>query len=77
MSLTVAIVGFEEPSYTVNETDAFVEVCVVITNPSANEELAFPIEVVIETRNIAVGEFIRIYISNSSSPVINFFLYVM
>ncbi len=31
----VAFVGFESSSYTVNERDGTVEVCVVVTNPPA------------------------------------------
>ncbi len=38
----VIVVGFER-NYTVNENGGMEEVCVVVTNPPASEELLFPI----------------------------------
>ena len=40
---TVAVVGFEQTMYTVNESSTFQEVCVIVTNPPDTSELAIEI----------------------------------
>lgn len=40
--------GFEQECYTVNEMDGEQEVCVVVINPSPDEELLFDIALTIE-----------------------------
>ena len=35
--ITDDVVGFESNNYTVSEVDSFVEICVVVTNPPANQ----------------------------------------
>ncbi len=55
----VAVVGFERTNYTVNETDGFVEVCVVVTTPPPTEELVFPIVLRVTGRNVtATGMYV-------------------
>ena len=39
----VAVVGFEQTSYTFNESDITGDVCILVTNPPMNEELVFRI----------------------------------
>ncbi len=43
MYFIVVLVGFESSSYTVNENDGTVEVCIVVTNPPAEAPLIFRI----------------------------------
>ena len=50
-------VGWEEPSYTVNETVGRAVVCVNVTNPPLNEELVIRVEVIPSTRSFTAGEF--------------------
>ena len=57
---TVALVGFESPNYTVNESDGSVEVCIVVTNPPANEDLIFDIITHHVTRSGTAGNNIII-----------------
>ena len=54
--LIAALVGFEFPSYTVNEDDGRVEICVVVSNPNVDELLAFNIITVHVTRSGTAGE---------------------
>ena len=54
--LIAALVGFEFPSYTVKESDARVEICVVVSNPTVDELLAFNIITVHVTRSGTAGE---------------------
>lgn len=51
------MVGFEQDSYTVRETDGQREVCVILTDPSSEEELLFDIDIVLtfETRTGSAG----------------------
>ncbi len=65
-SSTAAVVGFEEANYTVNETDATAEVCILVFNPPADEALAFNINLEAATREgtagklmIPVGEYLN------------------
>ena len=51
-----AFVGFEFPSYTVKESDARVEICVVVSNPNVDEVLTFNIITVHVTRSGTAGE---------------------
>ncbi len=45
----VAVVGFEQLSYTISETGMEQEVCVQVFNPPDNEDLAFNIFLAYET----------------------------
>ena len=60
--LIVAVVGFEEPSYTVNETDLTAKVCVVVTNPLPNEELFFNILLEYTTRRVTAGKCYNLFL---------------
>ena len=51
-----ALIGFEFPSYSVNETDSSVEICVVVSNPTADEILVFNITTQYVTRSGTAGE---------------------
>ena len=51
----VAIAGFQQPNYTVNESDGFQEVCVEVFNPPSNEELLFDIILDYETASGSAG----------------------
>ena len=48
--------GFEQPSYTVNETGVSQEVCVVVFSPPVDEELVFQIDLLYETRTGTAGK---------------------
>ena len=50
--LTIAItkIGFEEATYTVNEEDGVLEVCVRVFEPDGEMPLVTEISVIIETR---------------------------
>ena len=52
----VALVGFESSSYTVNESDGTVEVCIVVTNPPAGEPLIFILITQHSTRSGTAGK---------------------
>ena len=51
----VAVVGFEQLNYTVNESVGFQEVCVRVLNPPSNEELVSNITLVYQTRAGTAG----------------------
>ncbi len=51
-----ALVGFEFPSYTFNEIDGRVEICVVVSNPTVDELLTFNVITVHVTRSGTAGE---------------------
>ena len=56
--IIVFVVGFERTSYTVNETDGTVEVCVVVTNPPPTEDLVSLIFLTVQTRDVtAIGNY--------------------
>ncbi len=54
--IIAVLVGFEFPSYSVNETDCSVEICVVMSNPTADEILEFNIATQHEARSGTAGE---------------------
>ena len=56
ISILVAIVGFEQSNYTINETNVSQEVCVVVFSPPAYEELVFHIDLLYETRTGTAGK---------------------
>ena len=43
LSAVVAVIGFEQLNYTVNENAGFQEVCVEVFNPPSSEDLLFDI----------------------------------
>ena len=51
----VAVVGFEQLNYTVNESVGFQEVCMQVFNPSTFQELVFSIFLVVQTRTGSAG----------------------
>lgn len=57
----MAIVGFEQRSYTVNENDGFQEVCVRAFNPPMNEEL-FDIILDYETMSGSAGTYVHVHV---------------
>ncbi len=56
LNIIAALVRFEFPSYSVNETDGSVEICVVVSNPTAEEILVFTIATQYEARSGTAGE---------------------
>ena len=52
---SVVVVGFEESMYTASENDGFVEIGVVMTNPSLNETLGFDVILEYQTRRGTAG----------------------
>lgn len=52
LSYVVAVVGFEQTSYTFNEFVLSGEVCVVVTNPPPIEELVFRITLQANSRAV-------------------------
>ena len=62
----VAVVGFEQISYTVNETDGSQEVCIQIFNPPPNELLAFPITLIYQTLDGTASKLLHKTITMSS-----------
>ena len=52
----VAVIGFEQLNYTVNETGIRQEVCVQVFNPPQNEELGFDIFWTSETKTGTAGK---------------------
>ena len=57
----VVVVGFEQLSYTVNETNGFQEVCVQVFNPPSNEELVFSILLQRQSRFDSAGTMLSYY----------------
>ena len=39
----MAIVGWEQPSYTFDESDHFLEICVIVKSPTLTQNLPFEI----------------------------------
>ena len=62
----VAVVGFEQISYTVNETDGSQEVCMQIFNPPPNEQLAFTITLVYQSLDGTASKLLHKTITMSS-----------
>ena len=60
MHAIVAIVGFEQTSYTVNETDGSQEVCIQIFNPPPNEQLAFTITLAYNSLDVTASKLLHI-----------------
>lgn len=58
--LLVVIVGFEETMYSVNEAAGVLEVCVVITNPTQNEDLLLEIVLLYNSVTGTAGKFKRL-----------------
>ena len=56
--LSVAVVvGFVQTKYNISEDIFFVDVCVRVFNPPANEDLVFGIDMIIQPRNNTAGKF--------------------
>ena len=56
--IIVAIVGFEQLSYTVSENSDSQEVCMQIFNPPSNEQLTFTITLVYQSKDGTAGMYI-------------------
>lgn len=76
MCFVVITVGFERSKYSVNETDGFVEVCVIVINPPSSEDLAFDIITEYQSRTGTAGNVRRtetnsLYCHESLCPLID------
>ena len=62
--LIVAVAGFEQTSYTFNESDIMGDVCILVTNPPINEELVFRITLLTSTMDGTARMLQNLYVTN-------------
>ena len=55
---TDAVIGFEYPSYTIDEAGGEVEVCIIVIDPPASEDLVYPINAGYALSRVTAGKFI-------------------
>ena len=57
---TAPVIGFEYPSYTIDEGDGGVRVCIIVIDPPASEDLVSPVGAGYRTSGVTAGKFILV-----------------
>lgn len=62
LAYAAATIGFESISYTVNENQGQVEICVAVLDPKIQMPASFPFQVEFSTTNETAGLFLYAYV---------------